>query len=555
MIKALNVKNYALIEELNLSPSASLNIITGETGAGKSILLGALGLLLGKRADVKSLFNADKKCAVEGHFYIDKYNLQPLFEKFDLDYEEETLIRREINPNGKSRAFINDTPVTLDVLKEIGMRLMDIHSQHESLELGKNKYQLDTLDLFSNHAELVNTLRSCYDSYDRLQSKLNHFMDQSAASEKELDYQKFIFKELEDANLVAGEQEDLEKEVLALENSEEIKEKLGSAETLLDGHDNSIINAFAELNSQLSRIRDFGENYNGLSQRVESILIELKDVLQDLSNENSQVLHDPERLATVKERIDLIYRLQQKHHVSDLKSLLVLKDELDEGLQSYNDRGAEINRLSKELEVAEKKMLNSANALSISRKKHAPEFASSIEKIIRLVGIENGKVEIAISSKKAALDGIDQVEYLFSANKGIAARPLKDVASGGEFSRLIFAIKYLLADKTSLPTVIFDEIDTGVSGEVAIQMVKLLKKMASKHQIISISHLPQFAAAADDHYFVFKDHRAEKSVSKIRKLHDEERVNNIATMIGGTNASESAIQSAKELVNELSVAK
>ncbi len=551
MIQSLIIKNYALIQELELRPSERLNIITGETGAGKSIMLGAIGLILGSRADVKVLFDESTKCSVEGIFDIREYRLQSLFDELDLDYEDPCVIRREINPAGKSRAFVNDTPVTLDVLKTLGPKLLDIHSQHETLELGKNRYQLQTLDAFAQHPQLLAQHEEAFDQYDRHRKELEALQSQAKASAEELDYKQFIFNELSEAQLTAGDQESLEAELAALENAEEIKEALAMAEQALDQGDFAVLDQLKSISLQLSKIAPYSESFQALSDRLESSLIELRDLVGEITSENDKVHLDPGRLQEVKDRIDLIFRLQQKHGLGTVDELIRLREKLDQELQAVDSLDEDINKLTKTVAKAESAMQGTAKALTESRKLAALDLATEIEKIIRTIGIENGQVEVVVDSKAPSRDGADQIEFLFTANKGMIARPLKEVASGGEFSRLIFAVKFLVARKSAMPTVIFDEIDTGVSGEVAIQMVKLMKKMSEHHQIVSISHLPQFAAAADTHYFVYKDHESIKSVSKIRKLEQEDRIDTIARMIGGNNPSAKAQESAQELLDAL----
>lgn len=551
MIQSLAIKNYALIEEVELAPSAQLNIITGETGAGKSIMLGAIGLLLGNRADVKVLFDESKKCTVEGTFDVKAYQLQSLFDELDLDYEDPCVIRREISPSGKSRAFINDTPVTLDVLKRIGPKLLDIHSQHETLELGRNKYQLQTLDAFAQHPQLIKDHEKAFAHYQKIHHELEALKSRARESAEQLDYKQFIFKELQDAQLQAGDQATLEEELSTLEHAEEIKESLSMGERVLDEGEFAILDQLKAVANQLGKINGYSANYQALYERVESSLIELKDLAAELANENDKVQLDPHRLQEVKERIDLIFRLQQKHGMGTIDDLIQLRDELEAELQSVESLDEDMSKLQSQLAKAEGVMSKTSKALTESRRLAALDLATEIEKIIRTIGIENGQVEVAVTGKSPAADGADQIEILFTANKGMPARPLKDVASGGEFSRLIFAVKFLIARKSAMPTVIFDEIDTGVSGEVAIQMVKLMKKMGDHHQIISISHLPQFAAAADQHYFVYKDHESIKSVSKIKQLDAKDRVNTIAQMIGGQNPSAKAQESARELLDEL----
>ncbi|MEQ8469783.1 MAG: DNA repair protein RecN [Marinoscillum sp.] len=548
MIQSLSIKNYALIQQLEMAPSAHLNIITGETGAGKSIMLGAVGLLLGNRADTKALFSDDEKCIVEGVFDVKNYDIKPIFHQAELDFEPECIIRREISPSGKSRAFVNDTPVTLDVLKEIGVHLMDIHSQHESLHLGDNQYQLDILDIYAGNSILINDYKNAYNEYKEAETRYNKLTNQAAESSKDVDYKQFLFNELEEAKLRPGELEELEQELEVLENAEEIKTNLGQLTQVLDESEYALINQMKDALPLLSSIKGFSQKFGDLFDRLNSSSIELQDIAQEISNEQERVELDPERLNEVKERIDLIFRLQQKHGCTDVDDLIKIHQELSAELESVLNIDDEIKSAKTLLEKCEHEVLKSGKLLGQSRQKSAEPFASAIVKLIGKLGIENGSIQIKVSPGKPKPNGLDIVEMLFSANKGVQPRELKNVASGGEFSRLIFAIKYLIADKTAMPTIIFDEIDTGVSGEVALQMVSMMKQMALSHQVISISHLPQFAAGGDAHYFVYKDHSSNKSISKIKKLGTDERVMAIAQMIGGEHPGESALQSARELL-------
>ncbi len=548
MIKSLQIKNYALIEELEMDPSSKLNIITGETGAGKSIMLGAVGLLLGDRADTKVLLDKDQKCIVEGIFDLSQYKLKTIFEEEDLDYEEECVIRREVTANGKSRAFVNDTPATLAALKRIGERLMDVHSQHESLSLGVNKYQLEVLDAFAGHDELEAKYKTDFSNYAEAKKTFEELTELAQKGAEDLDYKKFLLEELNQINLDSIDQEAIEKELEVLENAEEIKLKLSQSIHLLDESEVAILQQLKEVNQSLASIADFSKDLSDLHDRLNSSSIELQDILSEIQVNQDRIEHDPQRIQELKEQLDHLYRLQKKHNTQSVTELLDLRNSLDESLSKVENLDGEIEKAKLVLEKAEKKMLGSGEKLSESRKLFALNFSDEIEKIIKNIGIENGTVEIQVLPSEPNSTGLDQVDMLFSANKGIKPQELKEVASGGEFSRLIFAIKYLIADKTSLPTIIFDEIDTGVSGQVALQMIQMMKSMAKNHQVISISHLPQFAAGGDAHYFVYKDHGSVRSVSKIKKLENEDRVIEIAKMIGGENPATAAVESAKELL-------
>lgn len=548
MIKSLQIKNYALIQDLEMSPSPRLNIITGETGAGKSIMLGAVGLLLGKRADTKVLLDVNQKCIVEGVFDISPYALKSIFEQEDLDYEKECVIRREISPSGKSRAFVNDTPTNLNALKAIGEKLMDVHSQHESLHLGNNTYQLNVLDAFAAHPELIGTYKESFKSYDQARKHLQKLESLASQSAEDADYRQFLLNELLEADLNNLNQEELESELEVLENAEDIKLKLSQIIHLLDESEVAVIQQLTESKSLIHSIASFSKELEELSDRIESATIELADVNNEMQRVQDKVEHDPEKIQELKDRLDLLYRLQKKHNVLTVSELISIREELDQSLSQVANLDVDIAKAKKDLSSAEKEMLDRGAKLTESRKLSALNFADEIEKIIHQIGIENGTVEIKVNLSDPSANGLDTIEMLFSANKGIKPQELKEVASGGEFSRLIFAVKYLIADKTAMPTIIFDEIDTGVSGEVALQMIRMMKHMAKNHQVISISHLPQFAAGGDAHYYVYKDHSSDRSVSRIKRLADQDRITEIAKMIGGENPGSSALESARELL-------
>lgn len=548
MIRSLSIQNYALIERLSMEPSANLNIITGETGAGKSIMLGAVGLLVGNRSDTKVLFNIDQKCVVEGVFDISTYRLQELFATHELDYDEECIIRREISPAGKSRAFVNDTPVALPVLKALGDRLLDVHSQHESLQLKEKLYQLQVLDAFAAHTPLLQVYQEKYGAFLAAKKAYDHILNLQARSTEDLDYKQFIMNELLQASLDDLHQEALEQQLKVLEHAEDIKVRLTAGMRLLDGDEISTIQLLTETKAQLSPIAGYSDALSQLSQRVESMRLELADVSREMAKLEESVEYNPQTIQEIKDRLDLLYRLQKKHDLTALTDLIRLRDDLRHELSTFQNLGAEIQKAQKLLDQTKTGLYEAGKRLKESRQLAALDLAVEIEKIIHRIGIENGRVEVKVRDAEPNIYGLDTVEIRFSANKGIPPQEVSQVASGGEFSRLIFAIKYLIADKTAMPTVIFDEIDTGVSGEVALQMVAMMRQMAKNHQVIAISHLPQFAAGGDAHYFVYKDHSSDRSVSKIRKLEKDDRVAEIAKMIGGNQPTEAAYSSAKELL-------
>lgn len=548
MLQKLLIKNYALIQELNINPSAKLNTITGETGAGKSIMLGAVGLLIGKRADTKVLYSSDTKCIVEGIFDISNYNLEAFFEAEDLDFDNECVIRREISASGKSRAFINDTPVTLDILKNLGNNLMDVHSQHETLLIGDQDFQLRIIDAYAGTLEDLKHYKALFGSFSQAKRSLKSFKDSASQLQQEKDFNQFLFDELDKAQLKAGEQKELEEKLEILENGELIKLKLSQAYQLVDGQEFAAIQNLHQATESLKAIKNFGKEFAELSDRLNSSFIEIQDIAKELEITANEFEHQPEELQQTQERLSLIYSLQQKHHVDSIEGLLQLKTEIEEKLLAVQDVEGSEAKLQKALDDAFAKMHAKAKEISSARKKNFEKLENELQVLLSGLGMEDAVVKIERNEKPHDKNGIDDIKILFSANKGIAPQNLKNVASGGEFSRLMFAIKYIMADKIAMPTIIFDEIDTGISGEVAIKMVNMMQKMAENHQVITISHLPQIAAKGDQHYFVFKDNTAEKSVSKIKLLDEKERSLEIAKMIGGENPSDSAIQSAKELL-------
>ncbi|WP_420583292.1 DNA repair protein RecN [Reichenbachiella sp.] len=548
MISSLSISNYALIKKLQLEPDAGLNIITGETGAGKSIMLGAVGLLLGKRADTKALLDKEKKCVVEGEFDISKLGLASLFEEEDLDYEDASIIRREINPKGKSRAFINDVPVTLEVMKTVGLRLIDIHSQNESIQLGNKSVKVKLIDDFAQTTKELQQFLSDFQTFSQLSKKLTTLLEKEKNSKTDEDYKKYLLEELVAADLKAEEQSVLEEELKLLEHAEEIKLKLSQISVEFDESEVAINDRLKEATVALKNIAGFSKELETLSSRFESATEEIIDIIRDVINIQDNVEHNPARLEEVNQRLDLIYKLQQKHKVTDIGGLIAIQNELESDTLDGINLEEEINGLRIEKDKLERQMIQSAEALSEKRRSQIDTFSSSLNDLLAEVGMPDGHVEFVYKRVEPWKLGIDEIEILFSANKGIKPEPVGNVASGGEFSRLMFCIKYLLASKTAMPTVVFDEIDTGVSGEIALKMANMMRRMSENHQIISISHLPQIAARGQAHYFVYKNNEAEKAESMIRKLEPADRLEEIAKMIGGENPSDTARNSAKELI-------
>ncbi len=548
MLTHLVIKNYALIKTLEISPSSNLNMITGETGAGKSIMLGAVGLLLGNRADTKALLNENEKCVVEGHFDLGGYDLQAVFEHEDLDYEKLSIIRREISTSGKSRAFINDAPVTLDVLRKIGVRLMDIHSQHETLHLGKHTFQLEFIDAYAGTLSKVKAYQATYRDYREAQEKLGQLQKEKEELKKEADYENFLLEELANAKLVGDEQEELEGQVELMEHAEEIKTKLNAALEALSTSDFSSLHGLQEANGLLQQLGGFSKNYQELGERLNSAMIEVSDITRELEKAEESVEFDPQQTQLAQDRLSLLYHLQQKHNVQDIASLLTIQEELQKKADRSFHMEEELQEAQRQVDQFTLQVDQQAQALSEKRALCFQPLEKELTRLLQKVGIPEASLKIENTQEAPGPKGIDKINILFSANKGVPPQELSKVASGGEFSRLMFCVKYILADRVALPTIIFDEIDTGVSGEIALKLGDMMKSMAEKHQLITISHLPQVAAKGDLHYFVYKDSSDDRSISRIKELTDEERVEEIAKMIGGDRPSTIAFDNARELM-------
>lgn len=548
MLTDLKIQNYALIERLEMQPSPLLNVITGETGAGKSIMLGAIGLLLGNRADSKLLFNQEQKCVIEGVFNIAEYNLQPLFSAEDIDYDANCILRREITPTGKSRAFINDTPVTLESLRKVGTFLMDIHSQHDTLQLGDSAYQLNILDLYAGNQKELERYQTVYKNFKKLEAAYKKLEAELAQSNKELDYHTFLLNELSEAGLKDGEQEELESELKQLEHAEEIKLKLSQALQYLSEGEMNVVMAMKDASHLLGQVAAYSDSFQTLKERLDSSLIELNDIAAEVETAERRTEADPRRLEIIQDRLNLLYTLQRKHSVRTVAELILIEEDLAGKVSGVHNLDAAIEKTKKEMTAAATEVEQTGKTLSESRKKVFPKFEAELHSLLAELGMPNARIVIEHQNVAPTATGLDLVSILFSANKGAQPQTLSKAASGGEFSRLMLCVKYLLADKTALPTIVFDEIDTGISGEIAVKVGKMMQQMAKKHQLIAISHLPQMAAQGNEHYFVYKQDRADRTVSNIRKLSEDERVKEIAQMIAGANPSSNAYQSAKELL-------
>lgn len=551
MLQHLSIKNYSLIEDLELSPSSNFNIITGETGAGKSIMLGAVGLLLGNRADTKVLLNSSGKCVIEGTFQIGSYKLESVFETHDLDYSAQCIIRREISNVGKSRAFVNDTPVTLDVLKQLGDYLMDVHSQHDTLLLGSMAYQLSIVDAFASNQEALKKYQGAFRKYKEAQQQLALKKETLKELQLQSDYNQFIYAELCEASLVEGELEEKEAELKKMEHAEDIKQKLEATLSALNNSEQSVLSVLQNYNKQLQSIKQWSPAYEVLADRMQSVYIELKDIEAELDAESLQVEYNPQLIEPLESRLNKLNTLLKKHRVQTVTELIELQNSLEGKVLSTDQLIEEVERLGKQVTLLYNEVLKEGGILSANRKATAPKLEAAVKSLLKELSMPDALMQIQLNSDEPTIQGLDKISMLFSANKGVAPGELKQVASGGEFSRLMLAIKYVLADKVALPTIIFDEIDTGISGEVSIKMGKMIREMSARHQVMVITHLPQIAAMGDKHYFVYKDASGQRSISRMKELKEAERISEIAKMIGGENPTQTALKNAKEMLTSI----
>ncbi len=548
MLKHLVIRNYALIKQLEMRPSPQLNVITGETGAGKSIMLGALGLLMGNRADTKVLWDEKEKCVVEAVFEIGQHKLEPLFAAEDLDYDDLTVFRREIAPSGKSRAFINDTPVTLDVLRKIATALMDIHSQHETLLLGNQSFQLQLIDAYAGNESLKEEYTTAWLNYTAAKKAFEALSEKADTLREEADFVKFQLEEFTSAALEEDEQQKLEAELSVMEHAEEIKTKFVSLLQVLRDSEYSAHQSLSDARGHFQSIANFTASYQKLFDRLESARLELADIVDEIQREGDAIEFDASRLEAIKERLSIIYRLQQKHRAQSIRELLEIQQRLQEKFQLTSNLDDELAKAAKTLSAAEADVKKMAAALSDTRRKVFDPLRKQLTRLLKELGMPEATLAIDVQTIEAGPTGADRIEVLFSANKGIPPKPLAQVASGGEFARLMFALKHVMAEKTAMPTLVLDEIDSGISGEIAIKLGDLMKVMSTRHQVITITHLPQVAAKGQTHYYVYKDNSAKKTVSNIKELSADERVEEIAKMIGGDKPSRVAIENAQELI-------
>ncbi len=548
MLKSLKIQNYALIEDISVDFGQGLTIITGETGAGKSILIGALSLLTGARTDTSVLKDKQKKCVVEGIFDISRYGLKKFFSDNDLDYEYITFIRREISPAGRSRAFINDTPVSLSLVKELTSHLIDIHSQHDNLLLNNPDYQLQVLDAYADNSALLYKYSLEYSKLQTLRRELANLEERAEKEKKDADYYQYQFDQLDNAQLRSDELEELEEEQRRLSHTEEIKNALGQITYLLNNEENSATDMVRQANRAAEQITDFFPRAQELAQRLDSTFIELQDIAAEAEVMFNDIEYDPDRLEAVGQRLDLLYELMHKFSASSIDDLLAKKQDLEQKLLSITSFDEQIKKLQTQVAQQQKTVEQLAAELGKRRNGSKPKFEKEILLLIKDLGMPNAQFEAKIERTELSEHGQETVTFYFSANNKIAPQPITKIASGGELSRLMLAIKYIVSQSRTLPTIIFDEIDIGVSGEIADRMGQLIKKIASRLQVIDITHLPQIAAKADTHLLVYKEEDSNTTTTKIKSLSTEERIEEIAKMLSGERITQAAVEHARLLI-------
>ena len=550
MLKQLYIKNFTLIDELDITFHSGFSVITGETGAGKSIILGALHLLLGARADSKQIKNGSSKCVVEAHFDLSHYGLEAFFNEFGIDYDaNDCIIRREVNDNGKSRAFVNDTPVALTTMRELGEQLIDIHSQHQNLLLQKEDFQLNVVDIIADNAQLRQSYLQAYNEYHKATKRFNDFQEASQKSKENEEFLRFQFSELDKAKLVAGEDEELEQQSRTLSHVEDIKSALYDASSALSSEDRGCVEKTKNASSRLHDITEVFPEIKDVDERLSSAYIELKDIAQEIERKLEDVDFDPRQLDEINSRLDLIYALEQKFHASSVDELINEHKRLQDELASIDGGDEQLEQLQQEMQEKYDVAMKLARKLSDARKKAAQKVEEGLKQRLVPLGIPNVKFKIEFKERDCSPSGIDKVSFLFSANSSTALQPVSQVASGGEISRVMLSLKAMISGAVKLPTIIFDEIDTGVSGRVAEKMAQIMKEMGDNHrQVLSITHLPQIAAIGATHYKVSKEETAQGTISQMQMLTEQERIEEIAQMLSGSDISEAAIANAKTLL-------
>lgn len=550
MLKQLYIKNFTLIDELNISLYPGFSVITGETGAGKSIILGAIGLLLGNRADSKAIKAGRDRCVIEAHFDLSRYGMQKFFDDHDIDYDaDDTIIRRELTAAGKSRAFINDTPVPLTCMRELGEQLVDIHSQHQNLLLQKEDFQLNVVDIIAQDADQLKVYQKEYRAYRKAKELLEELKAEIAKNRENEEFMRFQHKELEDANLQEGEMEQLEQEAETLSHSEDIKTALFEADNALSGEDDSILDKLKNATHQLENICDVYPSIADVAGRMQSSYIELKDIAQEISSSVDHVEFDPNRLDAINTRLDKLYTLQQKFHVETVTELIATRDHIAEQLAHIDNGDEDIEEKEKEVAALLAKAEKQADLLTSIRQKSAKAIEKEMKGRLIPLGIPNVRFEIAFAEKPLSGNGADKVSFLFSANKSTQLQPVSQVASGGEIARVMLSLKAMISGAVKLPTIIFDEIDTGVSGKIAEKMADIMEEMGLQNrQVLSITHLPQIAAKGSHHYKVLKEETENGTISHMKELNNQERIEEIAQMLSGSDITQAALANAKELL-------
>lgn len=550
MLSNLSIKNYALIDRLNVSFDSGFTCITGETGAGKSILLGGLSLVLGKRADLSTLRDKDQKCVIEAEFGIKQYRLKAFFKENDLDFEDVTIIRREIHPSGKSRAFINDTPVTLDVLSSLGSRLIDVHSQHQTLQLADNDFQLKMLDALAENKDLLSTYSEALENYNRTSKKLNQLIDIQNNANKELDYNSFLLNELQEASLEVGIQEELEGQYEQLNNVDTITEYLSKGHQIVTDDQIGVLTMLGELKQLAGKLTEFGSGYSELHKRINSVFIEMDDISSELQDLQESLEANPQLLEEINGKLQRLYDLRKKHGVQEVSELIKIREELAQQVGITENIEERIKEKKDLLKAQEQSLENISNEIRERRRKIIPGLKKQLERKLGTLGMPSVSFKIEVDpSEVFKSTGKDDLLFLFSANKGSNFGELKKVASGGELSRIMLTIKSILAKYEQLPTMMFDEIDSGVSGEISNKMGDIMLEMSGAMQVFSITHLPQVASKGHRHFKVFKEEEGNTTITRMRKLNNDERVVELAEMLGGKDLSDSALAHAKQLLN------
>ena len=549
MLQKLHIQNYAIIEDLTIDFSDGLNIITGETGAGKSILMGALNLILGQRADSSVLQDTNKKCTVEGYFNVENHkDIQSFLEQHELDLSPEVLVRREIGANGKSRSFVNDTPVNLSQLKQLAVLLVDLHQQFDTLDLGEEAFQREVVDALADNYLFLKELQGAFNSYSIKKKDLEALHLQQTNANKELDYNKFLLDELSELSLKENELEDLDAELKLLSNAESIKQQLAAAYVELKEGEQPLLQQLQQIQHKINGLQTYHPDITGLHDRLKSALIELQDVAHELERIDENISYDAQRIQMVNDRLSAGYKLLKKHSVNSTAELLHIQNGLEEKLMAVFNISASIDQGEKALDEALKTCMNLAHKISTNRKAQTESFAKNVNNLLEKVGMPNARLKVQIGETSLTASGIDEISFLFDANKSNRFEPLHKVASGGELSRLMLSVKSLVAKKLQLPTLIFDEIDTGISGEAAKQVGIIMKELSAAHQLISITHQPQIAAKAAAHFFVYKQELSNKVVTNIKRLDEAARITAIAQMLSGEKPTAAALENAKEMV-------